>query len=167
MTQVLLSIGSNQNAPQEQIRRALSRLEERHPDMRTSSLYETQPVGGIPQASYLNAGISLHTEMTPEDLLSELLRIEREAGRNRGEEQRNGPRNLDLDIILYGDLIVENNDLTLPHPRFRQRRFVLVPLNEIAADFIDPVTSKSLAGLLAICPDQSWVKSFTEEAMAS
>jgi len=158
MTQALLSIGSNMNHPQLQIETAFARLKEHFEHAKMSSLYLTEPVGGIPQADYINAAIQIDTQGSAQELLEILMTLEGQAHRNRVNQTPNGPRNLDLDIILFGDEIVAGSDLTIPHPRYRVRRFVLEPLCEIAPEAIDPHSKQSIAQLLAVCPDENWVK---------
>jgi 2-amino-4-hydroxy-6-hydroxymethyldihydropteridine diphosphokinase len=101
-----------------------------------SRLYETEPVGP-PQGRYLNAALALDTTLTAQALLARLLELEQAAGRRRGSE-RNAPRTLDLDLLLFGDLCLDTPELTLPHPRLHERAFVLVPLAEIAEDVVHP-----------------------------
>lgn len=110
-----------------------------------SSWYQTAPIGP-PQPDYLNGCALLSVQLSPEALLDTLLAIERQFGRIRVE--RCGPRTLDLDLILYEDLILETPKLQIPHPRFRDRAFVLVPLAEIAPHWLDPVSSNAIAQLL-------------------
>ncbi|RUT06730.1 hypothetical protein DSM106972_029870 [Dulcicalothrix desertica PCC 7102] len=110
-----------------------------------SSLYRTKAVGP-PQPDYLNGCVLLQVEMIPELLLEVLLKIENKFGRLRGE--RWGPRTLDLDILLYSDRIIETPKLQIPHPRMRERAFVLVPLMEIAPDWIDPVSGLTIKELI-------------------
>ncbi len=113
-----------------------------------SSWYLTKPVGP-PQPDYLNGCAILAVELTPEELLVLLQAIELQFGRVRSKESRWGARTLDLDIILYGDLITNNSDLIIPHPRMRERAFVLVPLSEIAEDWQEPVSQKEIAQLVS------------------
>ncbi|MEY2977281.1 MAG: 2-amino-4-hydroxy-6-hydroxymethyldihydropteridine diphosphokinase [Prochlorotrichaceae cyanobacterium] len=112
-----------------------------------SPLYQTAPVGP-PQPDYLNACALLQVTHAPHPLLQILLDIERKFGRVRRE--RWGPRLLDLDLILYGQEIIDTPDLQVPHPRMRERSFVLVPLADIAPDWFDPVTGKRIEDLAAI-----------------
>jgi 2-amino-4-hydroxy-6-hydroxymethyldihydropteridine diphosphokinase len=113
-----------------------------------SSLYSTAPVGLADQPRFLNAVIALETSLTPLELLSAVLLIEREFGRDRSASVPNGPRTLDLDILLYGDLVLGEAGLEVPHPRLAQRAFVLVPLNQIAPNFRDPRSGKTVSRLL-------------------
>jgi 2-amino-4-hydroxy-6-hydroxymethyldihydropteridine diphosphokinase len=118
-----------------------------------SSLYSTTPVGApvgfADQPRFLNAAVALETTLTPFELLGAVLLIEREFGRDRIDSVPNGPRTLDLDILLYDDLVLSEAGLEIPHPRLAQRAFVLVPLNEIAPNFRDPRTGKTVSQLLA------------------
>jgi len=99
-----------------------------------SSVYETEPWGPKPQGPYLNQVVRATTRLAPKALLARLLEIERSLGRERGGTERYGPRIIDLDILLYDDLLLREPDLQLPHPRMLERAFVLVPLAEIAPD---------------------------------
>ena len=109
-----------------------------------SSWYRTQPIGP-PQPDYLNGCAILNVQQTPEELLALLQAVELQFGRVRNEKW--GARTLDLDIILYEDLIINTPNLTIPHPRMYERAFVLVPLTEIAADWQEPKTKKAIAQL--------------------
>ncbi len=114
-----------------------------------SSLYSTTPVGFADQPRFLNAVVALETKLTPFELLGAVLLIEGEFGRDRTDSVPNGPRTLDLDILLYDDLVLSVAGLEIPHPRLAQRAFVLVPLNEIAPNFRDPRSGKTVSQLLA------------------
>jgi 2-amino-4-hydroxy-6-hydroxymethyldihydropteridine diphosphokinase len=113
-----------------------------------SSLYSTEPVGFADQPHFINAVVALETELAPRALLNELLAIEREFGRNRAASFLNGPRTLDLDILLFGDQIVRDPDLDIPHPRLSARAFVLVPLAEIAPHAFDAASGTTVGQLL-------------------
>ena len=124
---------------------ALSRLPETRL-LRLSPVYETDPVGP-PQPPYLNMVAELETELSPKGLLAEMLRVEKALGRERRE--RWGPRTLDLDLLLYGDLVLEEEGLSVPHPRLHERAFVLVPLLDLLPEGRHPLLGQSFAELLA------------------
>jgi 2-amino-4-hydroxy-6-hydroxymethyldihydropteridine diphosphokinase len=166
MTQVLISIGSNKNNPQRQIEIAFTRIKDRFRNARMSPLYLTEPVGGIPQDAFINAAIQLDTKQSAPELLEFLMSLEHQAHRNRREDIPNGPRTLDLDIILFGDEKISEPDLHIPHPRFRERRFVLRPIHDIAPTAIDPVSKHTISELLDACLDTSWVKELEGELLA-
>jgi 2-amino-4-hydroxy-6-hydroxymethyldihydropteridine pyrophosphokinase len=113
-----------------------------------SSLYSSAPVGFADQPRFFNAIAALQTSLTPFELLGALLLIEKDFGRNRTRSFRNGPRTLDLDILLYGDYVVGGATIEIPHPRFAERAFVLIPMNEIAPAATDPRTGRSVSQLL-------------------
>jgi 2-amino-4-hydroxy-6-hydroxymethyldihydropteridine diphosphokinase len=145
---VVVALGSNLGDRRGHLDWAVDRLRALLSDLRVSSYIETEPVG-VPdeQPPYLNAVAVGTTAQSAEALLDELLRLESERGRVR--QGRRAARTLDLDLILYGDLVLDRADLTIPHPCFRERRFVLAPLVEIAPDIRDPVTGKTARELLA------------------
>lgn len=126
-----IGIGSNLGDRQRYIEDAVQRLRETKgiEVKRVSSIYETEPVGGPSQGKYLNAAIEIDTELSPRDLLTALLDIEKELGRVR--TVKNAPRAIDLDILLYGDKNIDEPDLKIPHPRMAGREFVMKPLKEI------------------------------------
>ena len=122
---------------------------------RRSALYLTEPVGGPVQPWFLNQVLEGHTDLSPEALLDVCLEVEQTVLRVRGE--KDGPRTLDLDILLYGDAVVHSDRLTVPHPRLAERLFVLVPLCEIAPHVSHPVTKLTAVEMRDRCPDQSRV----------
>lgn len=123
-----------------------------------SSVYETEPVGYADQPSFLNMVVGLETSLEPVVLMQSLLDIEQELGRIRSFQ--NAPRTLDLDLLLFGDRVTAEPMLTLPHPRMRERAFVLVPLTEIAADALDPINGQTIETLLGKLGDVSGVRVF-------
>lgn len=129
-----IGLGSNLENPQAQVRAALAALGDLHESrlVSSSSLYRTAPVGILEQPDFINAVARVDTTLVARDLWAGLLEIERAHNRVRGA--KNGPRTLDLDLLLYGDLIIDEPDLTIPHPRMHLRAFVLAPLAEIAPD---------------------------------
>lgn len=153
---VFVGLGSNLGDRRHNIRQALLLLDrpEAHV-VQVSSLYETEPVGPRPQPDYLNAVCRLETQRSPDLVMAACLDVETQMGRVRDE--RWGPRIIDLDLLFHGDLIVQSPELILPHPRILERRFVLEPLCELAPDFLDPVSGKTVRELLEECPDSTRV----------
>jgi len=144
---VAVALGSNCGDRRAHLDYAVSTLRTLLTNLTVSRYYETIPVGVAgPQALFLNAAAIGDTKMSARALLDALLAIEHERGRER--PYANAPRTLDLDVILFGDAIVEEPGLQVPHPRFRERRFVLQPLAEVAPDLRDPVSGKTIAELL-------------------
>lgn len=143
-----IGIGSNQGEPAENCREAVRRIGRSGEirDLRASSLYRTEPVGKPDQPWFINCVVEARTSLSPHGLLELLHRIEKGMGRVRRE--RWGPRTIDLDILLYGQVVVREDDLQIPHPELHKRRFVLVPLNELAPCAIHPAFGVSMKGLL-------------------
>jgi 2-amino-4-hydroxy-6-hydroxymethyldihydropteridine diphosphokinase len=163
---VFIGLGSNLGDREANIARSLDLLTGRGFILeRRSDLYLTEPVDGPPQDWFVNAVARGTTELAPEALLAACLQVEQELGRVRSV--RNGPRSLDLDLLLYGDLVRDHDTLTLPHPRLHQRRFVLVPLCDLAPDEVHPRLRITFRALLAACPDGSRVVPFTAAAGAA
>ncbi len=117
-----------------------------------SSIFETEPWGNPDQPPFFNQVMAIQTELKPRQVLRRILKIETQTGRIR--EEKYGPRIIDIDILFYNDEVHNYPLLKIPHPEIQNRRFVLVPLAEIAQDFIHPVLKKSITQLLAICPDK-------------
>lgn len=144
--QCAIALGSNLGESQQILEQAIQQLDT-HSEVRVSAVsswYETLPVGPE-QPNYLNGCALLTTSLSPGNLLATLLKIENEFGRVR--QERWGARTLDLDILLYDDQVLETEHLQIPHPRMRERAFVLVPLAEIAPNWLDPVTGSAIAQL--------------------
>jgi len=120
-----------------------------------SAVYETAPWGITDQPAFLNQVVKISTSLLPEDLLRVILNIEHDLGRVRYE--RWGARVIDIDILYFGQTVMDSARLTLPHPRIQDRRFVLAPLAEIAPDFLHPLLQKTSSKLLEDCPDTSAV----------
>src|SRR6266849_3176612 len=143
---VFLALGSNQGDRRGNLAAALQRLREVMEITTISSIYETEPVGYLDQPRFLNIVCRGKTTLSPQELLKYAKDIEVAIGRQ--PSFRNGPRPIDIDILFYDDLRIAQDDLTIPHPRFAERAFVLVPLAEIAADKVDPASGRSVQELL-------------------
>ena len=153
---VFVALGTNLGDRERNLARGVRGLQERGLTITArSSVYETEPVGGPAQGAYLNAVVQAETALDPHGVLASCLGVEREAGRVRGEP--NAPRTLDLDLLLYGALVLRTAGLDVPHPRLHERRFVLVPLTEIAPGVRHPVLGLTAAEMAAACPDSSAV----------
>lgn len=146
MTDVFLGLGSNVGDREGHLAFALDRIEAEARLTGASSVYETDPVGFTDQAPFLNMAVRLATDRSPAELLAWSRGMETERGRVRAH--RNAPRTLDIDVLLYGDQEVRLPDLTVPHPRMRDRAFVLVPLLELAPDLAEPGTGTPYRELL-------------------
>lgn len=149
MTRVAIALGSNLGNREGYLRAALDALAPFVHSLRVSTFHDTAPVGVGPQPTFLNAAAVGETSLSARALLEVLLGLERELGRERPFP--GAPRTLDLDLILYDDAIIDEAPaLIVPHPRFRERRFVLEPLSEIAPDWRDPVTGQTVEELLRL-----------------
>ncbi len=153
---VLIALGANQGDPADAIRRGVDAIAalEGVEVIAEAALYASAPMYVEDQPEFVNSALLAETRMRPAELLEALQEIERRIG--RVATFRNGPRVLDLDIIYYGDAVIETEALTAPHPRRLERRFVLAPAAEIAPDFLDPVERRSIAALfedLELLPD--------------
>jgi 2-amino-4-hydroxy-6-hydroxymethyldihydropteridine diphosphokinase len=147
-----IGIGSNLDDPVTRVRNSIVALRAVGEVSAVSSLYRTEPWGKLDQPAFINAAVALDTQLAPRELLNALKSLEHELGR-RDSGERWGPRRIDFDILLYGDLTVDEGDLVIPHRRLYQRAFVLVPLAEIAPDYApmrDQLAPEELAGVVAL-----------------
>ena len=156
---VYLSLGLNVGGREAQLLGALARLGAVGRVVTVSSFYETEPVEFTDQAWFLNCAAALETSLNPSQLINAILRIEEDMGRKR--LQKKGPRSIDIDILLFGDKVVDSQELTIPHPAMQQRRFVLEPLAEIAAETRHPVVKKTIRELLNALPAGQTVRKVT------
>jgi 2-amino-4-hydroxy-6-hydroxymethyldihydropteridine diphosphokinase len=148
-----ISLGSNLNSlwgdREATLREAVKRVAKLGTVRAVSSFHDTEPVGMTKQPRFLNAAMLLQTELEPVELMRALLEIERAMGRDRASTPAKGPRTIDLDLLLMDDMVLESNELTLPHPAMAERRFVLEPLAEIAPDMVAPITGRTVVEMLA------------------
>ncbi|MDP8231711.1 MAG: 2-amino-4-hydroxy-6-hydroxymethyldihydropteridine diphosphokinase [Candidatus Zophobacter franzmannii] len=150
MRKIFLGLGSNLGNKKANLDRAITTIN-RHYDIKvvaTSSVIETEPWGMTEQLEFLNMAIEIETELNPKSLLNEIMRIEDDLGRVR--DIKWGPRIIDIDILFYDTLILNVDELNIPHPYLSERDFVLKPLNEIASDFVHPVSGMTVKELLKI-----------------
>jgi 2-amino-4-hydroxy-6-hydroxymethyldihydropteridine diphosphokinase len=138
LTRAFIGLGSNVGDREGAIRAALDRLAAGLDVLQVSTLRETDPVGYLDQPKFLNGVAEVDTELRPRELLERLLEVERQLGRDRNAAPPQGPRTIDLDLLLYGDEIVDTAGLRVPHERLHERRFVLEPLAEIAPGIVVP-----------------------------
>lgn len=155
---VYISFGSNLGDREGNINRALKLIEENSKIeiLKVSLLYETEPVGYKDQPWFLNGALKIETNLSPEELLVTLQGIEERLGRRRNF--KDGPRTIDLDILLFNGQLIDTPKLKIPHPKMHLRNFVLVPLSEIAEGVIHPGLNKTIKELLLESPDKSRVK---------
>jgi 2-amino-4-hydroxy-6-hydroxymethyldihydropteridine diphosphokinase len=153
---VYLSLGSNLDDRAANLRTAINKLSDLGAVKAVSSFYETEPVGLTAQPWFLNCAVKLDTEKMPRQLITAILNLEQAMGRQR--KQKNGPRIIDIDILLFGTSIIETKGLTVPHPRMHERRFVLEPLAEIAPDVRHPIFKRSARELRDALPPGQTVR---------
>ena len=160
--QVYVALGSNLGDRDRQLTEAIAALSATDgiDVVAVSPVYETDPVGPPPQDAYLNAAVHLRAALTPDALLGRLLEIEAAQGRSRGST-RDAPRTLDLDLLFYGERILVEPDLELPHPRLADRPFVLEPLCDLAPDFVHPVLQRTVENLARRVRDPAAVRRYT------
>jgi len=157
--EIYLGLGSNIGDREAQMRAAVTALAQNEAAVRRSaSLYATEPRDFEDQPWFLNTVIEVRTLLEPEALLERCLEIERNAGRVR--DRSKGPRPIDIDILLYRDRLIDEPNLIVPHPRYRERRFVLIPLAELVPGLSDPVCGLTMQQLLDLCPDAGEVRRY-------
>jgi 2-amino-4-hydroxy-6-hydroxymethyldihydropteridine diphosphokinase len=148
MTEVHLALGSNVGDSQRFIRDAIEQLKTVLNNVKHAPLYRSKAVGYTDQADFINTALSGQTDLQPTDLLVKIKNIEQQLGRQ--ERFRWGPREIDIDIIFFGDNALESPELTLPHLAFRERDFVLRPLSDLNPNLVDPVSGQTVSQLLAV-----------------
>ncbi len=164
MKNVFLGIGTNLGRRKNNLDAAINRIELNiGAVLKYSSIYETEPWGFEAEAQFLNMVIMVKTDLSPFSLLEQIMNIESSLGRVRSTE-RYSSRIIDIDILLYEDIIIDDQNLKIPHPLLYKRRFVLVPLCEIAPGPIHPVLNKTMLELLKICEDRSNVRKYRPPA---
>ncbi|MBW7913597.1 MAG: 2-amino-4-hydroxy-6-hydroxymethyldihydropteridine diphosphokinase [Taibaiella sp.] len=152
MTDVYLLLGSNEGDREQWLLQAVQQLNVLGAISSQSALYQTAAWGIEDQPAFLNMALCLQTELHPLELLQEIHHIEQNLGRQRTLKW--GQRTLDIDILFYGDAVIDLPELKVPHPYLQERRFALVPLNEITPDFLHPGLNKTVSQLLDECPDK-------------
>jgi 2-amino-4-hydroxy-6-hydroxymethyldihydropteridine diphosphokinase len=151
---VYLGLGSNLGDREQMLQAAIDHLHSREVRItRASSVYETEPRERRNQRWFLNVVVEAETDLFPRQLLARIAKIEQQLGRRR--MTKNGPRTIDIDILFYGNFVVETTELTIPHPRFSERRFVLAPMVELAPELRDPVSRRSMRELLGATAGQA------------
>ncbi len=156
-----IAIGSNIEDREDYLKKIVGELKKQSKVLICSSLYETEPVGYADQNWFLNGVVKVETHLTPSTLLEFVLAIEKML--NRVRTIQNGPRTVDLDILFYEDKIVQEENLQIPHPRLHERAFVLIPLKEIASDFMHPILKKDVSTMLEDLPKQEEVLLYKKE----
>ena len=145
MTLIYLALGSNLGDRARTLENAVTLLGKHLANVRLSPIYETEPVGYLEQGKFLNAALEGTTELGPRELLNACQEIEKQLGRER--IIRNGPRTIDIDILFYGNTLLNEPDITIPHPRLHEREFVLKPLTDICPELVHPTIKKTVKEL--------------------
>jgi len=169
-TLVYLSLGSNIGDRETQLRDAQVRLGAAGKIVGVSSFYETQPVDFTRQPWFLNCAVALETRQTPQQLMTSILGIEEKMGRRRVQKrraQKKGPRTIDIDILLFGETILDSPELTIPHPAMHQRRFVLEPLAQLVPDALHPLLRKTIRQLRDALPPGQAVRRIPKSSIAN
>lgn len=163
MSRMYLGLGSNLGERLENLRGAVQKLPPTLRVVRKSSVFETTPVGPVAQPNFLNAVLEVETDLSPGDAFSMLKNIEADMGRT--STVRFGPRNIDIDVLLYDEVVMDTPTLTIPHPRMCSRLFVLTPLAEIAPRLVHPVFHKTVAELLGELVDETQLVRKVDESL--
>jgi 2-amino-4-hydroxy-6-hydroxymethyldihydropteridine diphosphokinase len=150
---VFIGLGSNVGQCEKFLNKAVAELKNVRDTkvVWASSVYETDPVGKTDQPKFLNAAVEIETQLQPNELYEEVKAIETRLGRTKTE--RWGPREIDIDILVYDGLVFQDEEVTVPHPEMERRKFVLVPLKEIAPDLVHPISGMTMEELVAECKD--------------
>ena len=161
MEKVFIQLGGNVGNVPENFDLAIKEIEQTIGRViKRSSRYKTEPWGNKNQDDFLNQVICVETILNPDEVLEKILGIEKTMGRNRDTEDKFAPRTIDIDILFYGRKIIDNDNLTIPHPRLHLRNFVLTPLMEIAPELLHPVLNKKIKDLFKLNKDTSVVKKY-------
>ena len=155
MIKAVLLLGSNVGDKKKQLKKAVEKISEKHIIVKTSRFYQSPSWGYSSKNEFLNLGVLVECNCRAEILLSQLLNIEKQLGRNRSNVSIYQDRNIDIDIILFGQQEIYNENLVVPHPRMHKRKFCLIPLNEIVPNYLVPGMNMTICELLNSCEDKS------------
>ncbi len=153
MIQIYFGLGTNLGVREDNLRAAIREISKDFTIEKSSPIYESEPVGVVNQPKFLNMVLRTFTDIAAHDVLARLKEIEKRLGRVKSEI--NGPRLIDIDILFYGDAVIETNDLVIPHPRLQERAFVMVPMMDVAPELMHPIFKKSIRELSAALGDFS------------
>ena len=163
---VVLGLGSNLGDSRRTITEAIDALREILTELRVASLYETEPLYVTDQGRFINTVVSGYFDKSPEKLLHNVHKIETSFGRDRTKERRWGERTLDIDILLFGDLLIKQHDLEIPHPRLKERRFALEPLLELLPDAKEPGSGLPYRDICDALPEQGVRRIYSIETIS-